>query len=44
MPMMFEKFPVFFLDEWNKTDVLIQQNGAKSEIAPDDPEGLTVIE
>ena len=44
LPAIIEKFPSSYLDKRNKRGVLIQQDGAKSHIAPDDPDWVAAVE
>ena len=44
LPAILEKFPSSYLDKRNKRGVLIQQDGAKSHIAPNDPEWIAAVE
>ena len=44
LPAILEKFLPFYLDKRNKKGILLQQDGAKSHIAPNDPDWRATVE
>ena len=44
LPSIHEQFPASYHDRQNKRGIQIQQDGAKSNIAPDDPAWLATVE
>ena len=44
LPAILEKFPMSYLDKQSKWGIVIQQNGAKSHIVPNDLTGWLLLQ